>query len=103
MSHDMWETTPLKHAMTFGLILEHLDFPRKYDIFATAAAATMWCTTMFGYCDTSYCDRNVMKTTLNAYQKYCGGDNDVYLRHWNFPEISNVSKSVQKSWHVLEG
>ena len=30
----MWETTPLKHAMTFGLILEHLDFPQKYDVYA---------------------------------------------------------------------
>ena len=26
--HGKWETTPLKHAMKFGLVLDHLDFGR---------------------------------------------------------------------------
>ena len=36
MSHKKWETTPLKHAMKFGLILDHLDFSRKSDVEARA-------------------------------------------------------------------
>ena len=53
----MWETTPPKYAMTFGLILQYGEISRKSDIEAlyweVETQAPLLSTGPIGYSDTS--------------------------------------------------